>query len=156
MYWGSLRSDIRKNLITERIVNHWDRLHREGVESPSLGAFKEGVDVEWDWVSSCTSWSWRAFPTLMIPWSAPKVHLQVSIPNFWCFQWWMPHSWGRTIFLLLQWMTLTPSYRNFPRNEAAFLYFRETTDTSCLHSVLLLIIKCILAVLTRHCFQVIK
>ena len=35
--------DIRNNLVTERVVMHW--LPREGVQSPSLGVFKERQDV---------------------------------------------------------------------------------------------------------------
>ena len=44
LYKGRFRSDIRKNVFTERVINDWNRLPREMVESPSLEVFKRCVD----------------------------------------------------------------------------------------------------------------
>ena len=37
--------EVRKNLVSKRVVRHWNRLSRGVVKSPSLEVFKKHVDV---------------------------------------------------------------------------------------------------------------
>ncbi|KFQ25903.1 hypothetical protein N331_07718, partial [Merops nubicus] len=41
---GRFGLDVRKTFITGRMVKHWNRLPREGMDAPSLKVFKARLD----------------------------------------------------------------------------------------------------------------
>ena len=45
LHQGRCRLDIRKNLFCKMLINHWSRLPRVVIESPSLEVLKTRVDV---------------------------------------------------------------------------------------------------------------
>jgi len=66
---GRFWLDIRKKLITQRAVRHWNRLPREAVDTPPLEASKARLVGALIWCSSPvhsrefgTIWSLRSFP----------------------------------------------------------------------------------------------
>ncbi|KFV78680.1 hypothetical protein N308_05749, partial [Struthio camelus australis] len=42
---GKFHLNMRKNFLTVRVTEHWNKLPREAVESPSLETFKTRLDV---------------------------------------------------------------------------------------------------------------
>ena len=42
---GRFRLDVRRELFTQRVVTHWNRLREEVVDAPSLEALKARLDV---------------------------------------------------------------------------------------------------------------
>jgi len=44
LHQGRFKLDIRQHFFTKRMVKHWHRLPREGIDAPSLSAFKGHLD----------------------------------------------------------------------------------------------------------------
>ena len=45
---GKFRLDIRRKFFTQTVVTHWNRLHKEVMDAPSLEAFKARLDMALD------------------------------------------------------------------------------------------------------------
>lgn len=63
LHVGRPRLDIRKNLLTERVVKYWKKF-----PMGSGGITIPGVDVTLYETFQCTGWSSKSFPVLMILW----------------------------------------------------------------------------------------
>jgi len=61
MRHSKFQLNIRKNFFTLRVTEHWNRLPREVVDSPSLEIFKTRLDAvlcSLLWVTLLRQWSW--------------------------------------------------------------------------------------------------
>ena len=45
---GRFGLDIRRKFFTQTVVTHWNRLHKEVMDAPSLEAFKARLDMALD------------------------------------------------------------------------------------------------------------
>jgi len=46
LQYRNFQKDMQKNLLTKTVTEHWNRLPREVVESPSLEIFKPHLDAD--------------------------------------------------------------------------------------------------------------